>query len=279
MENQIDLMVVNVLISTIDAGIEKVRDVLLPYREDVKYLVSHQFQDNQFNYTPIELIRKDVFVSHIPGKGVTKSRNNAIHLAEGEIGLFSDDDVIYTNQYFDNIINTFRENPELDVAIFKINTPEGEPEYKKYPKSELKLYKLPFSVSTVEIAFRIEKIKRNNLFFDERFGAGQQLIIGSDESIFILDCMKKGLSVRFYPKYIVNHPFESTSKLIPMFNEKKVSVHGAFDARKNGWISIPKAFLGTIKLTPDLIRNKKNPLVYFYQRMKAAVYILTTKPK
>lgn len=271
-------MTLSVLISTIDSGIDKIKGVLLPYRPDVKYIVSHQFTEEKFKIIPIELKRDDVIVSQIPGKGVTKSRNNAIRLADGDIGLFSDDDVTYTNEYLDFVIKAFTENPDLDVAIFKIKTPEGEPEYKKYPELALKLEKLPFSIGTIEIAFRVEKIKKKHLWFDERFGAGQPLLIGSDESIFVLDCIKAGLNVWFYPIYVVNHPYESTSKLIPRFHKKKVSVGGAFDARMNGWISIPKAFGATLKIIPDLLRNRKNPFVYLFQRVQAASYILLTKP-
>ena len=272
-------MKLEVLISTIDAGIEKIKDVLLPHRPDVKYIVVHQYQYDRYKYIPKELLRDDVLVSHIPGKGVTKSRNNAIRLTDADIGLFSDDDVTYTNEYFDNVISVFKGNPGLDVAVFKIKTPDGEPEYKNYPEEAFKLEKLPFSVGTIEIAFQVKKVKEKNLQFDERFGAGQPLLIGSDESIFVLDCIKAGLNVWFYPIYAVNHPYESTAKLLPKYHKKKVSVTGGFDARINGWLAIPKAIGGTIQLIPDLIKYKKNPFVYFYQRIKASIYILTTKPR
>ena len=272
-------MKLEVLISTIDAGIEKIKKILLPQRPDVKYIVVHQYQYDKFKYIPKELLRDDVLVTQIQGKGVTKSRNIAIHLAEGDIGFFSDDDVTYGDDYFDKVIKTFREKPGLDVAIFKIKTPDGEPEYKEYPEEALKLEKLPFYIGTIEIAFQVKKIKEKNLHFDERFGVGQPLLIGSDESIFVLDCIKAGLNVWYYPFYVVNHPFESTAKLLPVYHKKKVSVTGGVDARINGWLAIPKALGGTIKLIPDLIRYKKNPFVYFYQRIKASIYILTTKSR
>lgn len=264
----------NILISTIDKGIDKVKNVILEYRKDVSYIVSHQFTSKEFRIIPPELNRSDIIVSQIQGFGVTKSRNNAIRLADGDVGLFSDDDVTYTNEYFDLIIKTFTSDPKIDVVLFKINTPDGFPEYKKYPKEKTKLSKLPFSVGTIEIAFKTNKVKSNNIFFDERFGAGQPLLIGSDESIFILDCIKKGMIVWFIPKYVVNHPFESTVKTLPKYDKRRVSVTGAFDARKNGISSIPRAFYLTIRIFPDLIKNKKNPLKYLLERLNASLYIL-----
>ena len=71
-------MLLNVLISTIDEGIEKVQNVILKYRKDIFYIISHQYTAEEFKYVPQELKRKDVLISQIPGSGVTKSRNNSI---------------------------------------------------------------------------------------------------------------------------------------------------------------------------------------------------------
>ena len=272
-------MTLEILISTIDGGINKISEIILPYRSDVKYIVSLQYQAEKYIPIPIDLIREDVLVSQIPGKGVTKSRNNALSLAVCDIGLFSDDDVSYTGEYLDKILKIFMTNPSLDVAIFKIKTPPECTEYKDYPLYPIKLSKLPFSVGTIEIAFRTKIIQDKQILFDERFGAGQPLFIGSDENIFILDCIKKGLNVWFFPEYVVNHPYESTIKSLQKYDIRRVSVGGAFDARINGWISIPKTFWVMFKLLPDLIRNNKNPLIFMKERLSASIYILFTKSK
>lgn len=251
--------------------------MILDYRKDVSYIISHQYTEDKYKQIPDELNREDVFISQIQGIGVTKSRNNALQLADGDIGLFSDDDVIYVDEYFDTVIRHFTANEMLDIALFKIKTPDGFPEYKKYPEQPLKLSKLPFSVGTIEIAFNIDRIKKSKILFDERFGAGQQLLIGSDESIFVHDGINKGLNIWFYPEYVVIHSYESTIDLVAKYDKRRVSVTGAFDARVNGWLAIPKAVLGTVKMIPDLIRNKKNPCVYFFERIRATIYILFTK--
>lgn len=270
-------MHLNILISTYNNRINMVKDVILNYRDDVSYIVSHQYTDEKYKIIPQVLYRKDIFISQIEGKGVTKSRNNVIRLANADIGLFSDDDVTYTNDYFDTVLNSFRNNPNLDLALFKIKTPDGFPEYKKYPDAALRLRKLPFSVGTIEIAIKIKKIKEFGVLFDERFGAGQPLLIGSDESIFVYDCIRKGLNCWFFPNYIVNHPFESTIKLIPKYDIRRTYVSGAADARMYGWLSVPRTFLATIKHIPQLIKNKKNPFIYISERLNAVFYILLNR--
>lgn len=266
---------VNILISTIDEGIDKTADVLLSPRNDVRYIISHQYTDERYNYTPKSLLRSDVYLSHIQGAGVTRSRNNALTLADGAIGLFADDDVRYRHSDIDTLKRTFYENSSVDVAIFKIRTPSGEPEYKQFPAETITYDKAP-DTGTVQIAFNIARVKEKGIWFDERFGAGRKLLIGSDERLFLHDCINAGLKVRYFPEYIVEHPYESTAKGIPKYDIRKNWVTGAVDCRMNGPIALLKALAGTLKILPDLLKNKMNPMIYFYHRISAVIYILRT---
>ena len=126
-------MKINILISTIDDRIQQVSNVILEPRSDVKYIVSHQFTDGKYKIVPPQLNRPDVAVSHIPGKGIAKSRNNALKLADGDIGLIADDDVTYCHSDIDTLKKTFFNHTFADVAIFKIRTPSGEPPYSTFP--------------------------------------------------------------------------------------------------------------------------------------------------
>lgn len=269
---------INILISTIDDGINRLDNVLLPYQEHISYIVSHQYTDDKFRTTPEFLERDDVTMSHIPGKGVTRSRNNAIKLAGGDVGLFADDDVTYRREYFEMLKKIFEENPDVDVALFKIKTGPGEPEYKKYPDDIVTYQRAP-SVGTVEMAIRIDRVKEKRILFDERFGAGQPLLIGSDETLFAQDCINAGLTVRFFPEYIVEHPYESTVNSIPKYDKRRIWVTGGLDCRRHGAIALIKAFFGTFKILPDLIKNRVNPFTYFYHRISAVIYILRTNRK
>jgi hypothetical protein len=272
-------MKINILISTINTGIHKVKDIVLDPREDVEYIISHQYTEDAYRIVPAELQRDDITVAHLEGKGVTKSRNNAIRLATGDVGHFLEDDVIYSHSYIDCVKKTFEDNPELDVALFKIKTGFGEPEYKSYPPKQVKLKSKIFSVSTLEIAINLKSIKESGIRFDERFGAGQKLLIGSDETIFVEDCLKKGLCVSFFPEYVAEHPYISTINSIAKYDKRRAWVTGGYDCRTNGSIALIKAFLGTMKILPDLIKNRANPFSYFYHRISAVIYILRTNHK
>lgn len=106
-------MKINILVSTINGGIESVSGLLLPKNEFVSYIISHQYTSDDYLKIPMELIRDDIKISQIKGKGVTKSRNNAIQLADAEIGLFSDDDVQYELEWLENLQRKFDENPKV----------------------------------------------------------------------------------------------------------------------------------------------------------------------
>lgn len=243
---------INVLVSTIDEGIEVVGDILLPHRIDVDYIISHQYRDEKHLPIPTELLRKDVFISQILGQGLTKSRNNAIRLATGNVCVIADDDVHYKNEYFDTIIDVFKEN-DVDIACFKIFTGEGNPEYKKYPQTEKIIDNISdYCKSSIEITFKPDSVKNGKICFDERFGLGSRLM-GGEENLFISDAIDAGLKIKFFPFYIVQHPYESTIKSFPKYHTGRIQVGGAIDARLHGKMAIIKAFVITLKKLPDLL--------------------------
>lgn len=275
-------MTLEILISTIDNGIDKISDILLPYRSDVKYLVSHQYQDEKFKYIPKELLREDVLVSQIPGKGLTKSRNNAIKLATGDICVIADDDVRYTNEYFDTILRTYSDK-KYDVVCFKISKALGPEElkedYKYYPVESIRLNSLEDHLpSSIEITFKLNSVRDKEVFFDERFGLGSWLM-GGEENLFIYDCIKKGLEVWFVPEYIVKHPHDCTITRLKKYHKRRVRLTGAMDMRLNGPISFLKAIPRTIIMLPELIRNNKNPILYFWQNLEGNFYIYKNKAR
>lgn len=266
-------MKLNILISTIDEGIYKVADLLLSQRDDVEYIISHQNRNPVFMPVPQELQRTDVTVSQIYGQGVTKCRNNGLTQAKGDICVIADDDVTYNHHYFDTILRAYQEH-NFDLICFKINTTDPEKEYKKYPKQVTTIRSVrDYSASAIEITFRRKAIIAGHLRFDERFGLGSWLNTGH-EDLFIHDALNAGLSVGFIPEFIVQHPFESTIKSFPKYARRRVRAVGALDARLHGYKAIPKAFLGTLKYAPDLIRNKKNPVVYLCERLAGTIYVL-----
>lgn len=227
-------MRLNVLICCYNASVEGVPSILRPPREDVRYVVSHQMSGEYAGAKrPEALDRPDVVYAPFIGRGLSANRNHCLDVLrnlEGKVGnggatdldtldnreeicLIADDDVSYFGDSFDRILAAFEE--EVDIVAFRIRTPEGEPQFKKYPDKAFVVKKIPlwgkFYFSSIEIAFRMSAV--GSLRFDEDFGVGaKKWPEGGEEEIFLSDCLKRGLTMKYVPEYVVGHPYMSSGK-------------------------------------------------------------------
>lgn len=273
-------MTIYILISTIDSGINQAKKILQKEQEGIKYIISHQYRDEQYKRIPEVLYRSDVIISQIPGAGLSRSRNHALQLAEGDIALIADDDVGILPDAFDIIRNVFSSDEAIDVACFKIRTPQGSPEYKDYFPYACKIDKKPpHYLSSIEIALRPKAVKAKNIKFDERFGLGGLRYPSGEEEVFIQDCIKAGLNVWYFPYYTVTHPFDSSTKSKNIFHPERNELLGALHARIYGWKAVPKACLDAFLLIPRLIAMRRNPIRYLYERLKGIFFIFATSFK
>lgn len=142
-------------------------------------------------------------------RGLSRSRNIAIKYANNDFCLLADDDLEYVKDYESIILEQFQKYPEADVITFKV---EGiEKKFKDYHTRSRKLnYLTSMKVASVEIAFRLESIKKAGISFNELFGAGAKYLMG-EENIFLFECIKCGLNIIYVPVKIANlHILEST---------------------------------------------------------------------
>ncbi len=268
-------MKLNLLIAMIDEGIERVAANLPAPFPGVEFIVSHQVTAEHFRMLPAELKRSDVTVAVLEGRGLSRNRNKALQMADGDIALLADDDAIYRPEHFERVFRAFEEAGGSDVACFKIATPEGEAEYKDYSPEAYSLNEESrHYISSLEIAFRVAPVKEKEICFDERFGLGSELIKSGEEAVFIFDCIRAGLKVSYIPEYVVEHARESTTKVQDEYSEERVVFKGAYDARRYGWKSVPAALLNTARLYRQLRASSKSPATYLRERLRGAIYIL-----
>jgi len=268
-------LLINILVSTIDEGIKRVGKVLLKPRPDLKYFVSHQFTSEEHLQIPENLLRDDVSIGQIAGRGLCRNRNNSLLMADGDVVILADDDVRYRPQYIDMVKREFTSDEEMAVGCFKIATPDGDPEYKDYTgHSYILNEEIHHYISTLEIVFRPAEIRRKNISFDERFGLGSELNSFGEEAVFIHDCIKAGLKVKYIPEYLVEHPATSTIKSIKRFAAINNIFKGAYDARRYGWPAIPAAFYDSYRYRVELAEQGKHRSQYIKERLQGARYIL-----
>ena len=165
-------MTIDILICSIDKGIVRTGDLLLPQRPDVRYIISYQYTDERY----LDLIptvveeRDDVSLYKWRGRGLSANRNLAVEKATGDILMFADDDTHIIPESLDKIIRIFERDPQLDVAFFSASTYTGKP-LKKYPEKEGVIQSIPesYSISTIEMVTRRASVQ-GKIRFDERFG-------------------------------------------------------------------------------------------------------------
>ena len=189
-------------------GIKRVEKMLSPLspQEGVKYIVSWQEHAN----APIPeslLSRDDVEIHRLDIKGLSNNRNNAMDHCHGDIVLIADDDLEYHRDFAKKIIESFEDDPALDLATFKIDYLNK----KIYPDSTYVL-ECPFPknyyVSSVEIAFRRKSLK--GLHFWNKMGLGNSLLACGEDELFVISAIKKNFNCQFVNKEIGSHSEEST---------------------------------------------------------------------
>lgn len=187
-------------------GIRRVEAMDLPRVPGVRYVVSWQMPGPDPVIPDSLACRDDVAVCILDRPGVSLNRNNACNHCTAEIILNSDDDLVYTADGLQAVIDTFDSNPDLDLACFRYN---GAPD--KYPADACDLsHRLPkgFFVATFEMAFRRRVL--DIVCFDPDFGPGAPIFQSGEDTKFLYDAIKAGFHCRFFPITICTHDHPST---------------------------------------------------------------------
>lgn len=205
-------------------------------------------------------------------RGLSKSRNLAISHASADICMLADDDMIYADNYQEIVQEAFRQHPEYDVITFQA---EGiDKKFKDYyPQSRDITFFSVRSVASVEIAFRLDPIRKHNLHFNERFGAGCEFNHG-EENLFLYDCLAKGLKILYIPKVIAKL-YVGDSTWFKGYDQNYFRTNGAF------FYNISKTFWWVFALRFAIFRYKRyakectlvNALKYMWQGKNMEVKI------
>lgn len=132
-----------------------------------------------------------------PERGIGRSRNEAILRAEGDICLFSDEDIVYEEGYEAAILAEFEKNPKADMIIFNIEVAEERRTYHITERKRVHWYNCG-RYGAVSFAVRRESLLRSGITYSLLFGGGAKYSNGED-SLFLTEFMKKGYRVYTAP--------------------------------------------------------------------------------
>ncbi len=144
-----------------------------------------------------------------PHRGVGRSRNEAILRADGDICLFSDEDIVYEPGYAQAISSEFEKNYDADMILFNVTIEEARQTYHISARKRVRWYNCG-RYGAVSFAVRRDSLLASGVTFSLLFGGGARYSAGED-SLFLKEFMGKGYKVYTAPVTIGREePGEST---------------------------------------------------------------------
>lgn len=158
-------------------------------------------QGHTFSYETFKHRKHDVLFISLPERGVGLSRNTALMRSTADIVVFADEDVTYVDGYEDIITQEFIANPKADIIAF--NLPSTNPERPRIAINKAGRVRKYNSLryGAANLAVRLNSIRMKNVSFSLMFGGGAKYSAGED-SLFIFECLGKGLRMYKTPKQI-----------------------------------------------------------------------------
>lgn len=155
-------------------------------------IIINQCERNEFE--EFECCGHEILFYSLNERGVGLSRNNALMRASKDICLFADEDMVYVDNYSDLIRNEFEKIPDADVIIFSLESLNKDKPLSVIRENKRVRRKEAMRYGCARIAFKRESVLGKNIWFSLLFGGGAKYSCGED-TIFLQDCLKKGLKV------------------------------------------------------------------------------------
>lgn len=156
-------------------------------------VIINQCNENSKEIITIENNKNCLWINTLE-RGLSRSRNMAISNAKAGICLIADDDEIFVNDIESLILEAYKKIPQADIIVFDIKNYRKNIRNKIFKFKRLQLLR----VSSVQITFKKNSIKENNIKFDVKLGAGTGNGAG-EENKFLLEAYDKGLQIYHYP--------------------------------------------------------------------------------
>jgi hypothetical protein len=194
-------LTVTIAISTLGAGVEKIG--LPPPSPGISFLIL--VQDAPEGAGQRFSDRPDVTLHCLDTIGVAKSRNAALDLAQGDLVVFGDDDLIWNIAGIQDLRDSFKADPKLDLVLAWRQ--ERRP-LDVGPNKPLTRFNSG-RAGAPEMIIRLSAIREHGIRFDTDFGLGGRYGIG-EEYVFITDALRAGLHGLSMPVITCSHPHDST---------------------------------------------------------------------
>ena len=172
-------------------------------------------------------------------RGVGLSRNTALLHAGGDVCVFSDEDIVLSEDYEEQIRKAYEELPDADMILVNVKV---APSRRTYWNEDIHRvnYRNYGRYPAYSITARRDALLRANVHYSLLFGGGAKYSNGED-SLFLKECLKAGL--RIYSHTIcIGEEVERESTWFSGYHEKFFRDRGVLYHYLYGWLALPLAF-------------------------------------
>ncbi len=154
---------------------------------------NNQVDKFEYNGHTIEFVSTDL-------RGVGINRNEVLMRASGDICVLADDDMVFLDGYEAIVQEWFGKMPQADILVFNLL---GKKKRYKNTKIQRISYHNYGKYGAARLVIRLRSVRFSGVMFHTMFGGGCEYSCGED-SLFLLECLKKGLKIYAVPAEIAN---------------------------------------------------------------------------
>lgn len=223
-------------------------------------------QCDRYGYEEIEDYGHKVQVFSMPERGVGLSRNTALLHASGDVCVFSDEDIVLSEDYGAQIQGAYEELPDADMILVNVQV---APARRTYWNEDIhRINRRNYGrYPAYSITAKRDALLRANVHYSLLFGGGAKYSNGED-SLFLKDCLKAGLKI-YSHTICIGEEKERESTWFSGYHEKFFRDRGVLYHYLYGKLALPLAFRFLWVHRDEMCREV--PLRQAYSWMKAGV--------
>jgi len=196
-------------------------------------------QGEHYGYEALDYEGHQIQYFAMAERGVGLNRNTSLLRATGDICLFADEDIVYEKGYAEKVLAEFANHPEADMLVFNVQAAAGRETYHTKEYGRIRWYNCG-SYPTYSSAAKTSKLHHKNITFSLLFGGGAKYCAGED-SLFIAECIRKGLKVYKVP-VMIGRENGRESTWFKGFDRKFFFDRGVLYRHLYGRLALPMAF-------------------------------------
>ena len=196
-------------------------------------------QCDRYGHEEMEDNGHKIQVFSMPERGVGLSRNTALLHACADICVFSDEDIVLSDDYEAKILKAYEELPDADMILVNVKVTPARRTYWNEDIHRIN-YRNYGRYPAYSITAKREALLRANVHYSMLFGGGAKYSNGED-SLFLKDCLKAGLKI-YSHTVCIGEETERESTWFSGYHEKFFRDRGVLYHYLYGKLALPLAF-------------------------------------